>query len=137
MFYPARLEKDGNGWLVTFPDIPEAITSADTEKEALQMAEDALLTALDFYFEDNRVIPLPSDKFKTDYFIQVPAHAWAKVLLLNSMLEKGVTQVELARRLHTTRQSVQRLINLHHASKIEPLMKAISATGKRLVLSVE
>lgn len=137
MLYPARLAKDGDGWLVTFPDIPEAITGADTEKEALQLAEDALLTAFDFYFEDSRAIPLPSVEDETQYFIPVPAHAWAKVLLLNSMLERGVTQIELARRLHTTRQSVQRLVNLHHATKIESLMKAISATGKKLVLSVE
>ena len=38
--------------MVSFPDIPEALTSGKSEKQALEMAKDALMTALDFYFDE-------------------------------------------------------------------------------------
>ena len=53
MFYPAVLTEDpAGGFVVSFRDIPEALTQGDDEKEALEMAEDALINALDFYFDD-------------------------------------------------------------------------------------
>ena len=58
--YPAKLERDGEGYVVTFRDIPEDITSGATKEAAWVMAEDALLTAMDFYIEDERVVPPPS-----------------------------------------------------------------------------
>jgi len=53
------LEEDEDGFTVFFPDIPEALTSGTTREEALDMALDALITALDFYFEAGRRVPLP------------------------------------------------------------------------------
>ncbi len=52
--YPVTLtpdKKDG-GFLVTFTDIPDAITQGETEDEALAAAIDALESAIDFCFED-------------------------------------------------------------------------------------
>ena len=49
--YPVTLtpdKKDG-GFVVTFTDIPEAITQGETEDEALAAAKDALESAIDFY----------------------------------------------------------------------------------------
>jgi predicted RNase H-like HicB family nuclease len=54
--YPARIQRDGEGFVVSFPDIPEALTGAATREEALAMAADALTTAMDFYFEDRRPV---------------------------------------------------------------------------------
>jgi antitoxin HicB len=51
--YPVTLKRaEDGGFVVTFKDIPEAITQGETEAEALSPARDALETALDFYFED-------------------------------------------------------------------------------------
>ena len=58
--YPARIIHDGDGFMVSFPDIPEALTGAPTKEEAQELAADALLTAMDFYFEDRREVPPPS-----------------------------------------------------------------------------
>lgn len=59
--YPVELipAKEG-GFVVIFPDVPEAITQGDDQEEALQNASDALETALGFYVEDSRQLPLPS-----------------------------------------------------------------------------
>lgn len=58
--YPARLTKDGSNILVTFRDVPEAITFGVNEKEALENAVDALETGLSFYINNGRDWPEPS-----------------------------------------------------------------------------
>ena len=61
MRYPARLETaTEGGFVVTFRDIPEAITQGETEEEALAMAAEVLSSAMDFYAEDRRAVPPPS-----------------------------------------------------------------------------
>lgn len=59
MLYPAILEPDGGGFMVSFPDIPEALTQGETLEEAREMAADALATAMEFYAEDGRPVPPP------------------------------------------------------------------------------
>ena len=46
--------------LVTFPDVPEAVTFGEDEAEALLMAEDALLVMFSAYMDDHQRIPEPS-----------------------------------------------------------------------------
>ena len=55
-----QIEPDGNFFLVTFPDVPEAITQGDSIEEAERVAYDALATALDFYVDANQAFPTPS-----------------------------------------------------------------------------
>ena len=133
MRYPARFKKaPEGGYVVTFRDIPEAITQGDTKTEAMEMAEDALLTAMGFYFEDKRAVPLASPAKRGETFVTLPPSAWAKVLLLNEMLAQGVSPTELARRLHTRPQDVNRVVDLGHATKIDTLNQAMQALGRRL-----
>ncbi|MDO5678874.1 MAG: type II toxin-antitoxin system HicB family antitoxin [Pelistega sp.] len=87
MLYPAIFEKEGTGYNIRFRDIPEAITCGDNYEDAILMAKDALLTAMDFYFEDNRKVPLPSTPKKGDVLIDLPASVFAKVLLLNEIFD--------------------------------------------------
>lgn len=132
MRYPARFKPaPEGGFVVTFRDIPEAITQGDTDTEAMEMAEDALLTAMEFYFEDKRSVPSPSKVKRGEQLVSLPPSVWAKVLLLNEMLAQGVSASELARRLHTRPQDVNRVIDLGHTTKIDMLNLAMQALGKR------
>ena len=136
--YPVALKpdkKDG-GYVVTFPDIPEAITQGDTEEEAMVAARDALESALEFYFDDNRAVPLPSDAKRGQRLVELPASLSAKVLLLNEMIVQNVRPVELARRLNTTPQEVNRLTDLRHTTRIDGIAAALRAMGKHLDLRV-
>ena len=84
MKYPLDLQPDTNGqYLVTFPDIPEAATAADSKEEALVMAVDALESAFDFYFDEKRLVPPPSKVKRGQPFINLPATVAAKVMLHN------------------------------------------------------
>ena len=132
MRYPIKIRPDGKFFLVTFPDIPEAITQGETMEQALEVAQDALETALEFYFEGLRQVPAPSPIKRGGHFVELPASLTAKVLLLNEMIRQHVRPAELARRLGTTPQAVNRLTNLRHASKIDGIAGAMKALGKTL-----
>ena len=85
MQYPAVFSPDpSGGYVITFPDIPEAITQGDTEAEALCMAEDALVTALDFYFEDRRQVPAPSRPKVGERLIALPVELAERVRSFNA-----------------------------------------------------
>ena len=95
---------------------------------------DALESALDFYFEDRRRVPAPSKFKRSQYLVELPVSVAAKVLLLNEMLRQKVRPAELARRLGTTPQEVNRLTNLRHPTKIDRVDSALRALGKRLIV---
>lgn len=60
MKYPEYFLPDTDGFVVTFRNIPEAITQGDHEADAPDMAKDVLLSSMDVYLDDNRPAPLPS-----------------------------------------------------------------------------
>ena len=102
MKYPATFEAaEEGGFIVVFRDIPEAITQGDNRLEAISAAQDALLTAIEFYFEDKRAVPYPSAVADGEEFIGLPPSVASKVFLLNEMLAQGVSAAELARRIKT------------------------------------
>lgn len=138
MKFPVTLtpdEADG-GFVVTFQDIPEAITQGETVEKALAMAKEALETAMEFYFEDNRGVPAPSKPKRGQQVVELAASLSAKVLLLNEMVTQNIRPAELARRLNTTPQEVNRLTNLRHITRIDGIAAALHALGKHLELRV-
>lgn len=135
MDYPVRLTKDDNDtFLVTFPDVPEAITFGDTEDEALERAPDALLTIFDAFMKDRRDIPTPSARGKR--FVTLPALETVKLALYQAMREDRVNKAELAKRLNWHPPQVDRVLNVRHSSKLDQVEAALGALGKQLVLSV-
>jgi len=137
MIYPAQFTPDTDigGFVVTFRDIPEAITQGETWEDAVDMAEDALAVSMEFYFEDRRPVPVPSTLRAGETGIALPASLAAKVLLLNAMLAQDVSPAELARRLGALPQTVNRIINPRHATKIDTIDRALQALGGHLELS--
>ena len=134
--YPVELTPDGKFLMVSFPDIPEANSQGDSVEDALEMAKDALETALDFYFEAGRPVPPPSKPKRGQHVVALRASVAAKVLLLNEMLLQKVRPATLARRLKTTPQEVNRLTDLRHATKIDGIALALKALGKTLEIRV-
>ena len=60
--YPARVVPGDDGRvLVTFPDVPEAVSSGDTEDAAFDGALACLEQTLSGYVADGRSLPPPSD----------------------------------------------------------------------------
>lgn len=138
MKYPAIFKpaEDTGGYEVSFRDIPEAITCGDNLEDAIVMAEDALVTCMDFYFDDKRPVPMPSAPQPGDRLIELPPSVAAKVLLLNEMLSQNVRPVDLARKMNARTQDVTRLLNLKHATKIDAIAMAVKALGKDLEMRI-
>lgn len=134
MRYPINLEPCDGGYVVSFPDIPEALTQGDDREDALSMGLDALVTAFEFYFEDGHKVPPPGDV--TGDYVELPASVVAKVLMLNAFVDSSLTQVELATRMGVKKQEVTRLFDLKHSTKIDTIQKALKAIGKSLELSI-
>ena len=79
--YPTMLETNERGAvLVSFPDVPEALTEGSTEQEALAEAKDCLIAALDGYIAGGREIPQPSAG-KELPLVVLPALVTAKITL--------------------------------------------------------
>jgi len=136
--YEARLRRDDNDtWLVTFPDVPEAITFGRTVEAALQKAVEALEAALSIYMDKRLDIPVPSKAHgKRAHLVRLPALSEAKVALYSAMRAAGVRKADLARRLGWQKSQVDRLLDLNHSSRLEQIEQALQVLGKALVLDV-
>jgi antitoxin HicB len=137
MKFPVNIRRDTNGqFLVTFPDIPEAATTIDSERELDAMAVDALESALDIYFDTKRAVPLPSRVKRGQLSVNLPATAAAKAMLHNELLASGVKKAELARRMNIAAPNVERLFQARHATRFDTLEAAFAALGRRLEVTV-
>lgn len=55
--YDAVIERDGDAYSVSFPQLPEAVTFGETREEAVRRASEALVLALAERIEDGGEIP--------------------------------------------------------------------------------
>ena len=119
--------------LVSFPDIPEALTEGATETDALTQARDCLIAAIGGYVGERRPIPSPSPAHGRA-LVALPALMAAKVALYGAMRAQGVGNTALAARLGLSEGAVRRLINLDHRSHIGQIEAALHALGQRLTV---
>ena len=137
--YPILLAADEaeGGFVVSFPDLPEAITQGDDEADALAQGADALEEAVAGRIRRGEDIPAPSAARRGQRMVTVPAQTAVKAALYLSMREAGLSKVELAARLGCDEKEVRRLLDPRHPSKLPRLQAALAALGKRLAFRVE
>ena len=134
--YPFHLETaDEGGFVVTFPDIPEAITQGEDREEVLVWAQEALESALEVYLDRKLRIPFPSPLDGRPAVI-LPVVESGKIILHNTLIDSGKKKADLARMLNLAPSLVDRLLSFHHKSRIEQIETALAAFGKRLVVDV-
>lgn len=135
--YPARFAPAvEGGYTVTFRDFPEAITEGDTMEEAEAMSRDASITAMDFYFEQGRLLPAPSKPEESERLVALPPSVAVKVALLNARLQSGARPVDVARKMGLKPQEMTRVFELQHATKIDTVAAALDAMGYELRMEV-
>ena len=131
--YPVAIESTDRGVLVSFPDIPEALTSGADRAEALSEAADCLLAALGGYIQDRRPLPATSPA-RGRPVVPLPALVAAKLALYQTMLEQRITNVELAQRLGTVEGTIRRLLDVDHRSHIGQVEAALAKLERSLVV---
>lgn len=123
--------------VVSFPDVPEAITQGDDMADARAQAEEALGLALLSY--PQRGLPLPKAKTKTKglIMIAVAPEVAAKLAVLEAFAEAAISKSDLARRMDKDEKEIRRILDPRHATKLPAMVEALRALGKRLVIGVE
>ena len=136
--YPCILKHYEDGeFVVTFPDVPEAITGARDWAETLALAEDALSVALAGYVHMGWDIPTPSAPAPGQVMVAVYPVVAAKLALYTVMREQGITKVALGDLLGVSEAAVRKLVNPDHRSHIGQVEKALKLLGCSLSLSVQ
>jgi len=81
--YPARFKHDKKegGYIITFRDIPEAITQAETMEDCFIEATDCLDEAIVGRIDDNLTVSKPSKPRRSEKIIALPAQTTIKVTL--------------------------------------------------------
>ncbi len=136
--YPVTLtpdEEDG-GFVISFRDLPEAITQGDTVKEALLEATDCLDEAISGRIDDGINIPEPSKQKKGEYNVSIPLQTAMKAALYLAIKDAGITKVELAKRINVNEKEARRMLDPHHGTKLPSLEKALIALGKQPELHI-
>ena len=135
--WPAQLQPQDDGMiLVSFPDIPEALTEGETQAEALKQAHDCLIAALAGYVGARRAIPWPS-RARGQVMIALPALAAAKIALYSAMRAEGIGNTALALRLGVSEGAVRRLLDIGHRSHVGQIETALRALGQRLCVATD
>jgi antitoxin HicB len=135
--YPVVLdpEPDGTAVNVTFPDVPEALTWGDDQREALELAQDCLVTALGWRARHGEPIPRPSPA-RGRPMIAVPPLVAAKLALYTAMREQGIDTAGLARRLGVGEKVVHSMLHLKRRAHVALLERALAHLGVQLEVSV-
>ncbi|MGA1994278.1 MAG: type II toxin-antitoxin system HicB family antitoxin [Bryobacteraceae bacterium] len=137
--YPASFlpEKNGKGFHVRFPDLPEALTGGADLDETLAEAADCLAEAIAGRIARGDGIPVPSKPKRGQYPVGVPLYLAPKLALYLAMREGGIRNTELAKRLAVSETVVRRMLDPKHNTKPEKIQAALAALGKRIVVGFE
>lgn len=130
--YVVKAEPEG-GFFISFPDVPEALTGAETRDDIERMARDALVAALSFYTDADRPLPAPS---RGRTVAAVPVVVALKLALHEAMLARGVSNVALAGLLETDEKAIRRMRDPLHTTKVESLEAALRLLGRAVEVTV-
>ena len=136
--YHARFESgEDHGIVVSFADVPEAITQGDNEADAYEQAEEALGLALLTY--PARGLPLPRSKTRGAGLVPVAVEpeVAAKLAVIEAVRVAGITKSEFARRIGKDEKEARRILDPRHPTKLPTLTAALRELGQRLVIGVE
>jgi len=137
--YPARFERGEKPGIVvvSFRDIPEAITQGNGVKDAVWQAADCLEEAIAGRIARGGKIPRASRAARGERLVPVPAPMAAKAALYLAMQEAKMSNVQLVRKLGCDEKEVRRMLDPRHPTKLPRIKEALEALGKRLVVGLE
>ena len=136
-FFAQMEPGDRKGVVVSFPDVPEAVTEGRDEADARMMAEEALGLALLTY--PLRGLPLPEARAGGKKLVAIsPApDVAAKLAVLDAVRAAGMTKADFARLIGKDEREARRILDPRHPTKLPTLVGTLALLGKRLVVAVE
>lgn len=134
--YPARLKPDHGAFVVTFRDLPEALTQGDDRGQAIAMGVDALSTALWFRLRDGEPIPRPSRPRKGEVPVAPEPAIAMKLALLDAVGGRRGAAARIARGLEIEHKEARRLLDPTKVNKADRLARALELFGHHAVVVV-
>lgn len=123
--------------VVSFPDVPEAITEGRDFADARIQAEEALGLALLTYPARGLALPKAGARASGLVPISVEPEIAAKLALIDALRERGISQRSFARMIGKDEKEVRRILDPKHETKLSTLTAALRSLGRRLVIGVE
>src|SRR6516162_10355906 len=137
--YPATLEPDEDGRpVITFPDLPGAVTDGADEAEALSEAADCLSAVLATRITHGEAIPPASAALPRQHLILPDPTIALKAALHMALYQRDMTVGDLADLMgFADWHQAERLIDPRHSTKLVRLANALGALGYRIAIAVE
>jgi len=134
MIYHAKIVKQDNAFIVSFPDLPN-VTYGDTLEDALKNAEEALNGALEADFERGYTLPEAKARHgRGMHPIEIYPHI--EIAYTLRQLRNGHSQAEIAGKLGISQQAYQKLENPRKCNPtVKTLEKISSVLHKKLEVS--
>lgn len=122
---------------INFNDFPDLQGVSYCKEDVELEAQEVLLATFAEYIALRKAIPLASQQ-KNDaaFTVYLPIMCCLKIALHNALLDSAIQRVDLARRLNINSQQIERLLDIHHASKIDLLEQALYLLGFEASISV-
>lgn len=135
-WYPARIDgqPDGDGYVVSFRDVPSALTGAPSQNASWGLAPDCLAVAIDGLLADGAPVPEPTPSEPGERLVPLDAPIAARVLLHRRMAQEGLSGRALAERLGKDEAIVRRMLAGKGAS-LNATLDALKALGVRATLA--
>ena len=130
--YPVTLTPDEDGgFVVTFRDLPEAITQGEHLADCLTEASDCLEEAIAARIDDRRDIPPPSEQLSHEHLVVVPLQTALKAALYIAIQDSGLPNTRIGELLGKDEKEIRRILDPHHGTKLPTLEQALRALGKQ------
>jgi len=128
--YQAKLHKEGSGYWVEFPDLPDCFSQGDSRDEALENAREALSLWLEEARDPDWTVPVPKVRKGRQHVWVAPYEDVAIPLMIRRARQrKGLSQRALAKKLG---MSVQQLQKLEYPGKSNPTVRTLAAVSRAL-----
>ena len=123
---------DNDTLMVTAPAFPEVVSFGEDEAAACHWGGLAIQEAIAGRIHDGLDIPPAEGNGVGARVVHTPLLTDLKVDLYRAIRAAGVTRAELARRLGWNLNSVDRLFDTNHASRLDQIEAAMKALGYRI-----
>lgn len=127
--YPAKIEKEDDGYTVFFRDLPNTFTYGETYEEALMYAEEVLEAMLESMLDNEFEFNLPSNKKEDEVDIPIPAYIVFSMLIRAYRIENEMTQTELAKNLGVSQQQITKMEKPNKNRKLETVSNLLEKFG--------
>ena len=130
--YPIELTEDDNDTImVSFPDVPGALSFGDDKADAVENGRDALETVFSGLIADRKDIPSPSAPNGRPT-VSLSLLGALKLTVYRAMRERGWRKADIARAMSLDPRQIDRLLDLRHGSTVAQLEQALAGCGKRV-----